>query len=266
MRASAWKCPGFIKSRHGCALGLVLLLLALHAAMGTSPLTPGAYNSYTLQALAWRGGKTYLPADVPHLELAIKDGLYYVSFPPVPSIPLYFLSFLFGEAIPDGLLVMLYILIAYYALAHALEQGGWREMQTSICAFLLCTASSMLPLLLSGAVWYQAQVMAYMLTSLAIGDMFKKRRTSSLLYYALSVGCRPFNALYGLILLLIYASNRDRSQNGSPVKDFLKPLLPGIVLGLGVAAVYGWYNFIRFGNPLEFGHNYLPEFSFQGGR
>lgn len=129
MRASSWKCPGFIKNRHGCALGLVLLLLALHAAMGTSPLTPGAYNSYTLQALAWRGGKTYLPADVPHLELAIKDGLYYVSFPPVPSIPLYFLSFLFGEAIPDGLLVMLYILIAYYALAHALEQGGWREMQ-----------------------------------------------------------------------------------------------------------------------------------------
>lgn len=27
-----------------------------------------------------------------------------------------------------------------------------------------------------------------------------------------------------------------------------------------IAAVYMWYNYIRFGNILEFGHNYLPEF------
>ena len=76
----------------GCimALMLVLLLLILHFASGTPVLAPSAYNSYTLQALAWRRGLTYLQQDVPHLELAIKDGLYFVSFPPVPSIPLYF--------------------------------------------------------------------------------------------------------------------------------------------------------------------------------
>ena len=32
-----------------------------------------------------------------------------------------------------------------------------------------------------------------------------------------------------------------------------------------MAAAYGAYNHVRFGNPFEFGHNYLPEFSFQGG-
>lgn len=33
-----------------------------------------------------------------------------------------------------------------------------------------------------------------------------------------------------------------------------------------VAPALGWYNFIRFGNPFEFGHSYLPEFVRDGGQ
>jgi len=33
------------------------------------------------------------------------------------------------------------------------------------------------------------------------------------------------------------------------------------VLGLMVAASYAAYNYVRFGNVFEFGHNYLPEFT-----
>ena len=32
------------------------------------------------------------------------------------------------------------------------------------------------------------------------------------------------------------------------------------VLPILVAAALGWYNWVRFSSPLEFGHNYLPEF------
>ena len=140
----------------GCimALMLVLVLLVLHAASGTPVFAPSAYNSYTLQALAWRRGLPYLQQDVPHLELAIKDGLYFVSFPPVPSIPLYLLSFIFGDHTPDGLLVKLYALIAYLAMYRALRHQGRQDMYAALSSFLLCAASSMLPLLLSGAVWY----------------------------------------------------------------------------------------------------------------
>ena len=46
----------------------------------------------------------------------------------------------------------------------------------------------------------------------------------------------------------------------------MRSILPGIILGLCVAGGYAWYNFVRFGSPFEFGHNYLPEFSFQGGQ
>lgn len=250
-------------SRHVPAVALLLLLLALHAALGLSPLGPSPYNSYTRQALAWRSGQSHLPADVPHLELAIKDGRYYVSFPPVPSVPIWLLSFLFGSQVPDGLLVKAYALIAFYAFCRLFQRRGYSQAQAGWLSLFVCGASSMLPLMLSGAVWYQAQVMGLMFIALAIDRMDGQRPTWGLLCYALSVGCRPFNALYGPLLMLIYLFFSSGQPAG--LAGRLRTLMPGIALGLLAAAAYAWYNTLRFGSPFEFGHNYLPEFSFQGG-
>jgi len=46
------------------------------------------------------------------------------------------------------------------------------------------------------------------------------------------------------------------ARTSSPLR-----LLPGIIAGLCVAAAYAAYNYARFGNIFEFGHNYLPEFT-----
>ena len=94
---------------------LVLLMLmagmwaVLHAVTGIKALGSSAYNTYTLQALAWRDGHTWVENRL-HLELAIFGGQYYVSFPPVPSVILWPLTVLFGEMTPDNLLVKLYAL------------------------------------------------------------------------------------------------------------------------------------------------------------
>lgn len=252
-----------LRSRHMAAAVLLLLLFGLNMLAGMDPLAPSPYNSYTRQALAWREGQTHLPEDVPHLELAIRDGRYYVSFPPVPSVPIYFLTYIFGAAVPDGLLVKTYALIAFYALCRAFMRQQVKEHKASWLAFLFCTASSMLPLMLSGAVWYQAQVMGFMFIALSIDRMQAKKVTSSLFCYALAVGCRPFSALYGPLLMLIHLFFTP--ENKGRFKQTALGMLPGVFLGLIVAAAYGWYNQIRFGSPFEFGHNFLPEFSFQGG-
>ncbi|HHX22054.1 MAG TPA: hypothetical protein GX722_09715, partial [Clostridiales bacterium] len=110
-------------------------------------------------------------------------------------------------------------------------------------------------------VWYQAQALALLLTVLAIERMQAGSPTVSLVLYALSVGCRPFNVLYGPVLMLMYWLERPNQLPGARIKA----LLPGVLLGLLVAGAYAAYNVVRFGHPLEFGHNYLPEFSFQGG-
>ena len=81
-----------LNARRAAALAAALLawmavLALLSRLCGYDPFGTSAYNTYTLQALSWREGRTWLSQDYPHLELAIFEGRYYVSFPPVPSLP-----------------------------------------------------------------------------------------------------------------------------------------------------------------------------------
>lgn len=242
---------------------MVLMWLVMHLMIGTNPIGPTPYNTYTRQALAWRQGLLHLPEDVPHLELAIFEGEYYVSFPPLPSVILLPLTYLFGIATPDTLLVKLYALGACVLMYYALKRAGYERVSAAALAFLICFSSSLLPLTLDGAVWYHAQVLAFFLTMAAVCLLTMDLPTLALLCYALSVACRPFNALYGLPLFFTWFSLYR--QAGVSWKSATRPLIPGVCLGLLVAFGIGLYNYVRFGNPLEFGHNYLPEFSFQGG-
>ncbi len=244
------------------SLAFLLLTVILLSALKINPFTPSPYNTYTRQAMAWREGRAYLSEDVPHLELAIYQDRYYVSFPPVPSLPIFLLTFVFGDQVPDGLLVLLYASLTLLMAFRLLINKGFSPVSSALYAFFFLFASSYLPLMLHGAVWYQAQVLAMAFTVAAIYFLDKDKPTQALLFYALAVGCRPFNALYGPLLILLYLL---RFKETGAITKQLKKLIPGILLGLLVAAVYAFYNWIRFGNPLEFGHNHLPEFSFQGG-
>ncbi|MDO5023141.1 MAG: hypothetical protein Q4E07_07400, partial [Eubacteriales bacterium] len=189
--------------------------------------------------MQWRKGKIALEENVPHLELAVYNGQYYVSFPPVPTVPLYLLSFIFGFNIPDTLLLQLYAVFACLLL-HKMLLKYTTPTKAALLAFLLCFASSLLPILQNGAVWYQAQVLAFLFTVWSFERMSENKPTASLILYALSVGCRPFNALYGPLIMLIYILQQES------LKKAIKKLLPGVLLGLLVASIYAWYNYIRF--------------------
>ena len=257
---------GFLR-RDKTPLLLIVAMAALWAVMcvltGSSFAGATPYNTYTRQAMAWRDGLLHLPEDVPYLELAVYEGEYYVSFPPLPSVVLLPLTFIFGWDTPDNLLMKLYAVGACLLLYAALKRRGYRKWDAGVFSFLLCFSSSLLPLTLSGAVWYHAQVLAFFLTTAAVSLLILDHPTLALLSYALSVACRPFNALYALPLFTAYLMMNRRA--GKTVKAMARALVPGVCLGLCVAFGIGMYNYVRFGNPLEFGHNYLPEFSFQGG-
>lgn len=235
-------------------LACCMLLASVHLLQHSSPLTSSLYNTYTLQALQWRKGMIALDQNVEHLELAIYKDQYFVSFPPVPTLPVFLLTFFFDSKVPDTLLVQGYA-IGLCLLVYRLLKRRIPELPAALVAFLFCFASSLLPLLQNGAVWYQAQLLALLLIIWALERMDQDHPTFSLFLYALAVGCRPLSVLYGpLLMFLFWRKHRN-----------LRRLLPGILAGLSVAALYAWYNWVRFENIFEFGHNYLPEFSFQGG-
>lgn len=234
-----------------------LILIVLYQAVGGSFFGSSVYNSYTLQALAWREGRVSLGRDYPHLELAVFNDDWYVSFPPVPSIPMYLLSFFFGVDTPDALMVKLYALTALVAVYVTLVRRKWNRWGAAFLALMMTLGGSMLPLVMEGAVWYQAQVMAFGLMCSSIALMMNGKMTLSLFLYALAVGCRPFDVCYGPLLILLWYLRRPTRS----LRVVVRRLGPGIILGLTVASAYAAYNWIRFGNIFEFGHNYLPEFT-----
>ena len=169
---------------------LICVYAAVHGALGTQPFAHSNYDSYTLQALAWREGRVSLGQDYPHLELAVYEGDWYVSFPPVPTLVQLPLTFLFGRETPDGLLVKLYVSAAFFVLYDYFRRTRrLRPWAASLWALFLVFASDMVSVSLDGGVWYQAQTLNFLLLVSAFAAMARKRPTLSCLFYALAVGC-----------------------------------------------------------------------------
>lgn len=224
------------------------------------------YDSYTRQALAWRDGKTYLEdgANLTWLELANYKGKYYVSFPPVPSLFILPFTYRFELETPNSLVNWIYaylaFLAAYMIFRRRCNKNAW---MSAIYAFCLVFGCNILALSFRGWVWYQAQTLGFFLACTAVYFIMGNKRwehTLSYLFWALSVGCRPFHAIFFPYLLYrtykIICPNKEK-LNASIILKFVLNISPAIVIAITMMV----YNYVRFDNPLEFGHNLLPAFT-----
>ena len=276
---------------------LLVMLLVMAAGyfllsdlMGGSLWQHQYWDSYTLQAYNWLQGRTYVPdpENYEYLELAVYNGQYYVSFPPVPAIPMVLWTLIWGDEVPGGLFQKIYAAIACLVVLSTLLRGKRARVGDCIAwAIFICFSSALLPITLVGAVWYEAQILAFLFSISAIAAIQSDRPTLACLLYALSIGCRPFTICMGPVLLMMYLCGDPRaalparegrphafrlgpiqmnlsvrhSQDSSELRRKLLRLLPGIFVGLCIAAAYAVYNYVRFDSVFEFGHNYLPEFT-----
>lgn len=226
-------------------------------------------DSYTQQALAWRAGRTTIEGEMPWLELAIYNGRQYLSFPPVPTIPLWVMTFFFGGNTPSGLMTLLYLL-GGYAAAFFLCARRMRPGSAALLAAFACAGGSLLDIAVSdanfcGAVWYQAQMLAFLMTMLAFLLVDGKRRAGwygGLVCYALAIGCRPLNIALAPALLWVFG---ERLANGERFGwRLIRRAVPFCVAPFLIGCAYGCYNLARFGSFFEFGHIYLPEYTNSG--
>lgn len=248
------------------ALGLLLLIavaLFIGGLTGTNFLKHSPYDSYTLQALAWREGRFALDQNYEWLELAVYEGKYYVSFPPVPAIPMVVLSYIFGGNTPSALVTLLYFLGAYVAAFFLLRRTLSPKYAAAVAAFALL-GGSIADIAISGqgfagSVWYQAQLLALLCTLLAFLLLSGERKfgfVAGLVLIALAVGARPINAVYVPVLLTMLYQKMTAPK---PLQR-LRAMIPYLATPALIALAYAAYNYLRFQNPLEFGHRYLPEY------
>lgn len=240
---------------------LVLAYLGLMSLLNYNLFGHAVHDSFTLMAMSWRQGSLSLinGENYPYLELAIYNGNYYVSFPSVPALIMLPLTFIFGENTPNTLMTFIYFMVAYMAAYKTCSV--YRKPIEAMCLALFMTLGcNMLQFSLSGGVWNQGQLTSFMFTSLFAAGITGRRKSGwalGLICLALAVGCRPFQAVYvPLGLWLLY---RKLSKNGGRVRATLLSMIPYLIVPALIALALGWYNYARFGSPIEFGHNYLPE-------
>ena len=246
----------------------LLALLAVMAAgyfllsdlMGGTLFQHQHWDSYTLQAWNWLQGRTYVaePEKYTFLELAIYEGKYYVSFPPLPSVVMLPFVLLFGMGTPNNAIIGCYGLIAA-ALSYEIRLQAGRSPRTSAFWALFCVwGSNMMWMTTNGGVWFQAQALNMIMCLAAVLCAMKGKKAFATTFLALAVGCRPLSALFLPVFALGFAWD-EREKHGSFWKSCLaqwRCVIGPILIG----ACYMAYNYVRFSNPLEFGHNYLPEF------
>ncbi len=238
-------------------LGVFYLMSLL---MGFKLTDSNAYNTYALQADSWRQGRLDLGQNYTWLELAVYNDKYYCSFPPFPSYILFPLTFLFGSQTPDYVLVLLLDLAAAFYLYKLAVKLGVKEEAAVLLTVFVTAGANTLFVMVSPSVWFFAQLVCFVTAVMAIYYAKVGRGALSLFCWAASVGCRPMQFLFlPVLLVLLYQHERENDSKTKEVKLVLRRWYWAIPMG--VAAVsYMVLNYLRFGDILEFGHNYLPEF------
>lgn len=256
--------PRAFDRHHAQALAAALSLLALalvlyHSLAGGTLLSPNVYDSYLLQAQNWLEGRVSIAngEKYPWLELAIYNGEYYLSFPPAPSVlvlPAAALGLSLGN-----LWQALWALAALAGVYLCFWRTGHAPRACAFWALFATLSANFFWLACSGGVWFQAQVLNFAFTVWGLFFWLKKQHVAAFFLLALAVGCRPFTALFAVVLWLGAALGAAKERRWGRLAAFTAP-------PAAVALALGWYNFIRFGNPFEFGHSYLPEFVRDGGQ
>ena len=252
------------RERWGALAALLITMAAgyflLSDLMGGTLFQHQYWDSYTLQTWNWLQGRMYIadPEKYEYLELAIYEGRYYMSFPPLPSVLLVPFVAVCGLDTPNNLIIACYGLVAA-TLAYLVMLKAGRSPRVSAFWALVCVwGSNMLWMTTNAGVWFQAQALNMVMCLAAVLCFLSGRKAASTTFLALAVGCRPLSALYLAVFAFLYAWG-ERDAHGGFWKSCLRqwPILVGPVL---IGGCYMAYNYARFGNPLEFGHNYLPEF------
>lgn len=214
------------------------------------------YNSYVLQAQRWLGGHLDLGMNYAHLEIAEYGGRYFISFPPFPSYVMLPFALIFGLGTPDGLIALASSLIGATYIYKLFKHFEFGEKAAAAWTLFTYVCSNMLFITTNAWVWFIAQNMCFTLSAAALYYAVRGRGGVSLALWAFSVGCRPVNALY--IVLLLYILIKGLKKENKPV--LCRETLLWMIAPFVTAVSYMALNYARFGSVFEFGHNYLPEF------
>lgn len=234
--------------------GLGLLVFGLLAGPRLAMRPP---NEFVAQAEAWLAVRLDIAAQlVPYLDLAEFGGRYFVPYP--PSAALLYTPFVavFGRGVYHGFLHLLLaaaiLPLFYLVLVRFCSETGHDRCEMTWLAVLLAFGTPVAGLSTNSNVYYTGQITAVVFTCLYLATAYRGRQPG---WAGLALGA-AFMARGATLLgfpVILAEIWRSQSDSHSRRRSLLR-----FSLALGaVLLLAGLYNWSRFGQPAEFGYNYL---------
>ena len=242
------------------ALGILAAYWVVWAFTGMWPWTKNHYNSYTLQACRWLSGHLDLGQNYSHLEIAQFGGKFFCSFPLFPSYVMLPFAMLFGQNTPDGWIAVAISLLGAYYVFRLMKHYEKSDASAIFWTLFVTVGTNLIFVTVNGWVWFIAQNLCFTLSVMAIYYALHQKGGWSLSFWAMSVGCRPLNALYAPLLLIILYQGLRKKHPDFNLAKIIATYWKWAIAPVVIAVSYMLLNYFRFGNIMEFGHNYLPEF------
>lgn len=257
---------------------------------------PAAEESYNQVVEGFRSGHVWMAREVPApllkaanpydfatyrhflgppwnlVDLSYYQGHLYAYFGVTPAVILFWpYRALTGAWLHEAQAVLAFCILGY-VVSVGLAAAAWRRYfpeagpWAGAAAALLLGSVTTVPVFLVRPGLFEVSIScAYFLTMLSLAALWNswhRRERGSLwlaaasLAYGLAVGARP-TLLFGAAILFIPVAAAARSasaggRRGSWLRQLPAALVPISAVGAGLAA----YNFLRFGDPLQFGHDY----------
>ncbi len=253
-RSVTGPATSFVK-RHrvvaAVAVGLAVLLLGCIAFRIVTE--HGDRNSYALVAQSFLTAVPWADRCF-DFDCVVRDGRYFVIFPPLPGAVAIPLVWLFGihtiGFIAIGLLATAMSALLWWRILHRLGLSNDEKL------WMLAAVAFASPLffvtLRADGVWFFAQVIAFPLVTLAIHEAQARRLVTAGLALGCAFLCRQMSIFYAPILLLMVFA-----ENDPLLKLDRTRVLSAVKLGLPIAAAlltYFAYNHWRFGNIFDTGY------------
>ena len=234
-----------------------LLILGLtFAAYFVSNSTPQEwYNHYVYQAQAFLHGRTDLQGFPSYLQdLSDYNGKYYMPSPPVPAILLMPSVAIWGTGVDEVRISMLMgaaNVALVWILLGRMNIKSWKRLLLTI---LFGFGTVQWDVATTGTTWFFAEIVAVFFVLLCMIEYFGRKRAVLMGFLLGLAALSRLPVVVGSIffLAMLYKDGGIRR----PLK---------FIAGLAVPlAFYGYFNYVRFGNPLQTGysmHSYAAHFA-----
>lgn len=228
---------------------------------GLFAVTQYSYYNYLADALLH--GQLNLRIIPPvQLDLILYNGQWFLYWPPLPALLMIPFVAVFGVAFSDVFFATLISAVDSMLVAAILKEANQKNLihvspvQRGLLVVFFTLGTMFSPLAGSGNVWSLGQLTGFAGVGLAYWAVLRFKGWKAFLLAGVGIGA-AFAARNSLILLGVFPAwlllREHWDQHWWKLIRLTALALVPILISIGLI---GWYNYARFGNPLEIGYQF----------